>query len=127
MAEHRVLGREVVLDRPDGHAGARRDGADARRLEPALRDHFEQHRAQPVAAHVVVDRGGCHTVVWYCRSITSPAPAESRSARFARRHPRLHALRHVAKGTGKAAAALIGLALLINLLPAIPWPDIPLP
>ncbi len=59
--------------------------------------------------------------------MTSPAPAESRSARFARRHPRLYALRHVAKGTGKAAAALIGLALLINLLPAIPWPDIPLP
>jgi len=59
--------------------------------------------------------------------MTSPAPAESRSERFARRYPRLYALRHVAKGTGKAAAALIGLALLVNLLPAIQWPEIPLP
>ena len=57
----------------------------------------------------------------------APPPAESRSERFARCHPRLYALRHLAKGTGKAAAALIGLALLINLLPAIPWPDIDLP
>jgi hypothetical protein len=48
---------------------------------------------------------------------------ELRAARFARRYPRLYALRHVAK----AAAALIGIALLVNLLPAIPWPDIPLP
>ena len=53
--------------------------------------------------------------------------AESRSERFARRHPRLYALRHVAKGTGKAADALIGIGLLLQLLPAIPWPDIPLP
>ena len=59
--------------------------------------------------------------------MTPPVPAESRSERFARRHPRLYALRHVAKGTGKAAAALIGIGLLLQLLPAIPWPDIPLP
>ena len=59
--------------------------------------------------------------------MTPPVPAESRSERFARRYPRLYALRHVAKGTGKAAAALIGIGLLLQLLPAIPWPDIPLP
>ena len=59
--------------------------------------------------------------------MTSPAPAEARSERWARRYPRLHALRHVAKGTGEAAAALIGLGVLVHLLPAIPWPDIPLP
>jgi hypothetical protein len=59
--------------------------------------------------------------------MTSHTPAETRRERFARRYPRLYALRHVAKGTGKAAAALIGIGLLLQLLPAIPWPDIPLP
>ena len=59
--------------------------------------------------------------------MTSHAPAKTRRERFARRYPRLYALRHVAKGTGKAAAALIGIGLLLQLLPAIPWPDIPLP
>ena len=57
----------------------------------------------------------------------APPPAETRSERFARRHPQLYALRHVAKGVGKAAAALIGIGLLLQLLPAIPWPDIDLP
>jgi hypothetical protein len=61
-----------------------------------------------------------------------------------RKHPRLHASRHVVLAVGKVAAALLGLGLLVRLLlqpvldwitarlpninlPSIPWPSIPWP
>ncbi|SEP04691.1 hypothetical protein [Trujillonella endophytica] len=76
----------------------------------------------------------------------SPAPgtAAARVQAFEQRHPRLWATRHVVLGVGKALAALLGLAVLLQALvrpllqwlaglvpaldlPSIPWPDVDLP
>ena len=65
VPEHVVLGREVVLDGADRDAGAGGDRADARTLQARLGDDLEQHLGEACAALVVVDRGGCHTSVWY--------------------------------------------------------------
>ncbi len=54
-------------------------------------------------------------------------PEPGRRARFEREHPRLHASRFVVKGIGQVALAILGISLLAWLIPAIPWPDIPLP
>jgi hypothetical protein len=56
-----------------------------------------------------------------------PGTRAARRAKFEREHPRLHASRHVLKGAGQAALAIIGLTFLMRLLPAIPWPDVDLP
>ncbi len=56
-----------------------------------------------------------------------PGTRAARRARFEREHPRLYASRHVVKGAGQVALAIIGLTFLLRLLPAIPWPDIDLP
>jgi hypothetical protein len=56
-----------------------------------------------------------------------PGTRAARRARFEREHPRLYAYRHVVKGAGQVALAIIGLTFLLRLLPAIPWPDIDLP
>jgi hypothetical protein len=70
-----------------------------------------------------------------------PGTREARRARFAREHPRAYAARHVVKGAGQVALALIGLTFLLSLMPDIdididlphidvpdlPWPHIDLP
>jgi hypothetical protein len=56
-----------------------------------------------------------------------PGTRAARRAKFEREHPRLYAARHVVKGAGQVALAIIGLSFLMRLLPAIPWPDIDLP
>ena len=58
-----------------------------------------------------------------------PAPGSraAKRARLERERPGLYAARHVAKGVGKAVLALIGIAFLFKLLPAIPWPSLDLP
>jgi hypothetical protein len=53
-----------------------------------------------------------------------PGTRAARRARFEREHPRLYAARHVVKGAGKVALALIGLSFLLRFLPSIPLPDI---
>jgi hypothetical protein len=42
-----------------------------------------------------------------------------------RRHPRLHAARHVAVAAAQVIAGVVGLGLLLAMLPRIPWPDLP--
>jgi hypothetical protein len=68
-----------------------------------------------------------------------PGTRAAKRARFEREHPRLYAARHVAKGAGQVALALIGLTFLLSFmpdisidlpdvdLPDIPWPHIDLP
>ena len=58
-----------------------------------------------------------------------PAPGSraARRAQLQRERPGLYAARHVAKGVGKALLAVIGIAFLFKLLPAIPWPSLDLP
>lgn len=68
-----------------------------------------------------------------------PGTRAARRARFQREHPRWYAARHVVKGAGQVALALIGLSFLVRFLPSIPlpeidldlpdipWPSIPLP
>jgi hypothetical protein len=56
-----------------------------------------------------------------------PGTRAARRAEFERGHPRLYASRHVLKGAGQVALAIIGLTFLLRLLPAIPWPDVDLP
>jgi hypothetical protein len=56
-----------------------------------------------------------------------PGTRAARRAAFERAHPRLYAARHVVKGAGQVALALIGLSLLLKFLPDITLPSIPLP
>jgi hypothetical protein len=67
-----------------------------------------------------------------------PNTTEPRT-RFGRDHPHLYAARHVVKGAGQVAIALIGLTFLLQLitlpdidlpdadLPDLPWPHLELP
>ncbi len=58
-----------------------------------------------------------------------PAPGTRAAtvAAWGRKHPKLYASRHVLTGATQVALAIIGLTFLLELLPAIPWPDIDLP
>ena len=68
-----------------------------------------------------------------------PGTRAARRAQFGRAHPRLYAARHVVKGAGQVAIALIGVTFLLQLitlpdidlpdvdLPDLPWPHIDLP
>jgi hypothetical protein len=108
--------------------------------------------AKPNGADTVVAGDGVEVRVvmpWHGVSITraelvgpegplplapDPGSAAARRERFAREHPGLYAVRHVAKGVAQVAAAVIGIGFLIRLLPeislplpSIDLPDIPLP
>jgi len=56
-----------------------------------------------------------------------PGTRAARLAAWGRRHPKLHASRYVLSGAAQVAAAIIGFAFLLRLIPAIPWPSIDLP
>ena len=63
-------------------------------------------------------------------------PTDTRRARLERDHPRLYAARHVAKGAGQVALAIVGVTFLLSFvpdvsididLPHVDLPDLPLP
>ena len=95
VLEHLVLGLEVVLHGADRDARAGGDRADARALQPGLGDDLEQHVGEALTALVMIDRGRCHTVVWYACGM------REKYRRWCESHPRLYASRHVIAGVAQ--------------------------
>lgn len=75
-----------------------------------------------VRAELVPADGGLPVLL-----VPEPGTRAARRAAFEREHPRMYASRHVLKGAGQVALAIIGLTFLLKLLPAIPLPDVDLP
>jgi hypothetical protein len=81
-------------------------------------------RGPSAATLLLPSLGGRHTAVPF-----EPPQGTRAHRRWAwqRRHPRLHAARHVAVATAQMLAGVVGLGILLSLLPRIPWPDLNLP